>query len=297
MSIRELSGVVVPVVTPVDDEDRVDEPAFRKVIRFVIDAGVDGVFCGGSAGEGPLLSAREWGRMAEIAFDECGDEVSLLGGAMDTSAARMVEKIDVLKDIGYRNIVVTPVFYIATKTSDEHLRLFGAAKEACGDRELIAYNIPGCTNSEIAVETFCEMARRGWIRYCKESSGNLEYFKRLLAAGEEVGLKAFMGDEAGIREGLLSGACGIVPVCANYEPATFVKVYNAGLNGDVKELARMQDRVMYLRDILCFGGVSWLAGVKCAVSTRGFGSGRPVSPIEPAGAEQRKAIEDISPFV
>ncbi len=160
-------------------------------------------------------------------------------------------------------------------------------------QSLIAYNIPSCTNSEIAVETFCEMTRRGWIRYCKESSGNLDYFKKLITAAKDVGLNAFMGDEVGIKEGLLAGACGIVPVCANYEPSTFVKTYQAATRGDVEELTRLYSRIIYVRERLCLGGPCWLAGVKYAAATRGYGSGKPVSPLRPADAEQRKAIDDI----
>lgn len=291
---EELKGVIVPVITPVDDEDRVDEAAFRKVLRFLVKAGVHGVFCGGSAGEGPLLASREWTRMVEIAWDECGKKVHLLGGAIDTSTARVVERIKALVGIGYRNIVVAPTYYLVTRTASEHLRLFEAAKEACGDRELIAYNIPSCTNTEIAVDTFREMGRRGWIRYCKESSGNLEYFRKLVAAGKDVGLKAFMGDENGIAEGLQAGACGIVPVCANYEPATFLRAFAAAERGDAAGLAKAQDRVLVVRKLLCLGGVSWVAGVKYAAASIGFGSGKPVSPLEPAVAAQRKAIDDLT---
>ncbi len=289
----ELRGVIVPLVTPVDDQDRVDEAGLRKAIRFVVDAGVQGVFCGGSAGEGPLLAMREWTRMAEIAFDECGRKVDLLGGAIETSTARVVEKIGILSRIGYQNIVVAPTFYLTIKSASEQLRLFGAAREACGDRELIAYNIPSCTGAEIAVETFCDMARRGWIRYCKESSGNVPYFKKLAAAGKEVGLRAFMGDEDAIAEGLRAGACGIVPVCANYEPATFLAAFAASQRGDAAELDKSQARIRFLRQRLCLGGISWVAGVKYASASIGIGSGKPVSPLEPAGAAQRKSIDAI----
>ena len=61
MKHTELAGVVVPAITPVDDEDRVDEAAFRKGLRRLISAGVHAIFVGGSAGEGPLLTAYEWG--------------------------------------------------------------------------------------------------------------------------------------------------------------------------------------------------------------------------------------------
>ena len=50
--MKPLSGVVVPVITPVDEEDRVDEAAFRQVMRRLIESGVHVLFVGGSAGKG-----------------------------------------------------------------------------------------------------------------------------------------------------------------------------------------------------------------------------------------------------
>ena len=66
----ELKGVIVPVITPTRNDDSVDEISFRKQIRRLIKKGINGMFIGGSAGEGPLLTMKEWHRMSEIAFDE-----------------------------------------------------------------------------------------------------------------------------------------------------------------------------------------------------------------------------------
>ena len=178
--------------------------------------------------------------MVEIALDEVGDEVPLMAGAMDTSARRVCERIKLLRKIGYRRFVLTPTFYIALKTATEHLRLFGQAKEAAGDMEMIAYNIPQCTGSTIPVETLCEMTRRGWIRCCKESSGDWPYLKELIDSGKDVGLSVLAGDEATSGEALLAGACGIVPVCANYDPNTYLRLYEAGARGD-RERSRTPD--------------------------------------------------------
>ena len=76
----ELSGVIPPVLTPTDAQDRVDEPALRQSIRRLIEAGVNGLFIGGTAGEGPLLVEREWSRLMEIAFDEAAGRLPVLGG-------------------------------------------------------------------------------------------------------------------------------------------------------------------------------------------------------------------------
>jgi len=289
----DLFGVVVPIITPVDDNDCVDESAFRKLIQILINSGVNGLFIGGSAGEGPLLTDTEWRRMMEIAFDENKGQVFLFAGTNDTSTARAKEKVKAVKEIGYKCFVLTSTYYLASHTAEERLRFFGACKEAGGDMEMIAYNIPQNIGKEIFVETLCELAKRKWIRYCKESSGNVEYFKRLAAEGGQVGLKVFEGDEQTMADGLAAGACGIVPVCANYEPRTYVDLYQAAANQDFDKVRQFHRRVLYLKEKLVLSGPFWLTGIKYAVSTLGIGNGRTVGPLEQVNEKQKAVIDDI----
>jgi dihydrodipicolinate synthase/N-acetylneuraminate lyase len=290
MGTKEIYGIIVPIITPVDSEDRVDESSFRKLIRHLIEGGVHGLFVGGSAGEGPLLTKKEWTRMLEIARDENGDRVSLLAGVMDTATKRVKEKIQLSKQMGYEFFVVSPTFYLSLTSPEEHLRLLGECIDAGSGMEMVGSNIPKNTQSQIPVEVFQECARRGWIRYCKDSSGDMGYFQSLQARG----LKVFSGTEVDVADKLLAGAVGAVNVCANYEPETYVRAYSAALRKDREELARIQKRVDFLRQNLILAGTCWLSGVKYAVSTLGIGSGNPVSPLQPAPERQRNLIDEIT---
>jgi len=290
MRNKELYGIIVPIITPVESDDRVDENSFRKMIRHVIDGGVHGLFVGGSAGEGPLLTELEWSRMVEIARDENGNRVSLLGGVMDTSAKRVKEKIKILKQMGYEFFVVSPTFYLSLTSPEEHFRLFSECLDAGSGMEMVGYNIPQNTHSQVPVEVLHECVRRGWTRYCKDSSGDMEYFRRL----QGLGLKVFSGSEFDLTDKLLAGAAGLVNVCANYEPETYVQAYSAALKKDREKLAKMQERVDFLRQRLCLEGPCWLSGVKYAMSTLGIGSGKPLSPLQPAPEKQRKMIDEIT---
>jgi 4-hydroxy-tetrahydrodipicolinate synthase len=293
MKHSELGGVVVPAITPVDNEDRVDEAAFRKGLRRLINAGVHGVFVGGSAGEGPLLTAYEWERMVTIARDEVGSDVHLLGGAIDTSTKRVQEKLAILSRLGYPYCVITPTYYITLRHPDEHLRLFGECAEVASATQIIAYNIPSCVGSVIPAEVLLEGARRGYFRYLKESSGDFDYFQRLVTEGREVGLKVLEGEEPHIARGMLAGAVGIVPVCANFEPATYIAAYQAGLARDEAALGPLQERILEVRRQLLFVGPLWIAGIKYAMSLLGVGSGLPVSPLQPLTAVEQQKIADF----
>ena len=156
--------------------------------------------------------------------------------------------------------------------------------------DVVAYNIPSCTASVIPADTVIEMARRGWIHTMKESSADFDYFCLLVTEGAEFGLRVLQGDEARIADGLLAGAVGIVPVCANYEPGTFIRACQAAAAGDKAELARCQERIMVLRRKLPLLGANWIAGVKYGVASLGIGSGKPVSPLQPLTEEEKHAM-------
>jgi 4-hydroxy-tetrahydrodipicolinate synthase len=284
-----MAGIIVPVITPIDYEDRVDETAYRAQLRRLIKAGVHGVFAGGSAGEGPLLTFKEWERMATIAFEECHGKVHLLGGTMDTSTRRIIERIKVLAQIGYENFVVAPTFYVGGKLPSEHLRQFGECKEHCEGMNMIAYNIPSCTGSTISIEVMVEIVRRGWITNCKDSSEDMDYFRKLLLQAGPMGLRVFLGTERKAAEALLAGAVGLVPTCANYEPRPLLAAYEA--RADKDELGRLQVIITSLVNNLLLAPRLWLAGIKYAVSTLGVGTGRVVAPLEPLSVEEKEQLD------
>lgn len=51
LSINDVKGVIPPIITPVDADENVDKAALQRVIDYVIDGGVHGVFALGSNGE------------------------------------------------------------------------------------------------------------------------------------------------------------------------------------------------------------------------------------------------------
>jgi 4-hydroxy-tetrahydrodipicolinate synthase len=289
MSHSPIAGVIVPAVTPIDQQDRVDEDAYRGLLRFLIGSGVHGVFVGGTAGEGPLFTLDEWERMALIAFDECYGKVHLLGGAIDTSTKRVIEKAKILAAIGYEHYVVLPTFYLKLKLPDEHLRLFGECRNAVSDLNMVAYNLPSIAGSSIPVEVVCEMTRRGWISCFKDSAADMIYFDRVMAEAAPLGLGVLMGSEVDAAQALLKGAQGIVPVSANFEPGTHVAAYEA--RRDAGKMAAIDQRIVSVVNNVLLQPRSWLAAAKYASSRLGFGSGLPMSPTEPLSEAERQQVD------
>jgi 4-hydroxy-tetrahydrodipicolinate synthase len=187
---------------------------------------------------------------------------------------------------------VTPTYYLPSAQADSQLNLFGQCYEARQQMQMVLYNIPGCVGTEIAVSTMCEAARRGWIRYCKESSGNMYYFKSLVLTGTEVGLQVLQGDEGCMVQGLLAGACGIVPVCANFEPETYLRTYQAAMKKDLSELEKLDRRILYVKQKVVHSGPFWLSGIKYCMSKKGLASDKVISPLLSTSKEQKDIIDN-----
>jgi 4-hydroxy-tetrahydrodipicolinate synthase len=289
MSNSLITGVIVPVVTPVDRQDRVDEDAYRGLLRFLMGSGVHGIFVGGTAGEGPLFTLYEWERMAVIAFEECHGKVQLLGGTLDTSTRRVIEKAKILAAIGYENYVVLPTFYLKIKLPDEHMRLFGECKEAVSDLNMVVYNLPSIAGSSIPVEVMCEMTRRGWIMCCKDTSEAMHYLDRLLTEAGPLGLGVLMGSDVHAAQALLKGAQGIVPVSANFEPGTYVAAYEARHHAD--KMKQIEERMVSLvHNVLLQPSRGWQQP-----NTRrqvwGLALEGPMSPTEPLSEAERQQVD------
>src|SRR5690606_6808871 len=90
-----LSGVIVPLVTPLTPGEEVDVPSLRKLVRRCVDAGVGAVFAGGSAGTGPLLRDAQWETMLTTVIQEADGKVPTLAGIIATSTARALDQIRV----------------------------------------------------------------------------------------------------------------------------------------------------------------------------------------------------------
>jgi dihydrodipicolinate synthase/N-acetylneuraminate lyase len=118
----------------------------------------------------------------------------------------------------------------------------------------------------------------------------LKYLKTLIRRGKAVGLDVLAGDEFIMGHGLLAGAKGIVPVCANYDPQRYVRLYEAGIRGDRKAVAAQMPDLLHIREVFLLSGASWLAGMKYAMSVLGYGSGKCVSPLESAEIERQARI-------
>jgi len=106
-----IEGMVPPLVVPFTPEDKLDEEAFRKDIRYLIGKGVDGLSTGGSTGEGAILSDAELRHCLEIVMEEKPKGMPVVAGIIRNATRDVIRCALDAKTLGVDAILVTPVSY------------------------------------------------------------------------------------------------------------------------------------------------------------------------------------------
>lgn len=168
-----------------------DEAAFRLLLDRLLGGGVHALFVTGTAGLGSFLTNGTYERAVRIAAEHVAGRVPVLAGVLEPSTARAVERARMARDAGADAVVAVAPFYFRVQNERQLLRHFELIRDAA--EEMAVYNLPGCTGTEIPLAVVGEMARRGWITACKDSSGNADYFAGLCRLGGETGLRVYQG--------------------------------------------------------------------------------------------------------
>lgn len=121
-----IRGILIPVITPFDEKELVDEAMLRKLADFYLKVPVQGLFVLGSSGQGPVMSLAERKRAAEIAIDETRKRLPVVihVGTADTEST--VELARHAAEKGADAIAVVPPFYYSDHTEYEILAHYKA---------------------------------------------------------------------------------------------------------------------------------------------------------------------------
>ncbi len=243
-----LAGIVVPMITPLTADECVDHPAVYRLVDFLIEGGVDGIFVLGSIGEGPYLRRFVRQDLVETTVEAAANRVPVIAGVLEAGTARVVEEMRALEGRGISGYVVTSPFYFGGYRNDELLGHFQRIADAAA-LPIILYSIPQNTGVPLSADLVAQLARVPNIVGVKDSSGDWAEVQRLLL-NRIPSFTVLQGMQTLAAVSLLAGADGLVPAHANICPGLLVGLMDAGRRRDVPALFAHQaqlDRLTMLR--------------------------------------------------
>jgi 4-hydroxy-tetrahydrodipicolinate synthase len=271
-----ISGIIPPVCTPFTSELEVDVPSLERLIGFLLEEGVSGVFMLGSSGETAYLKDGQRDVVVEVAVKTVAGQVPVLAGLIDMTTSRMIEHAGRALGLGADAVVATAPFYAQVTEPPEVLRHFRALKAACG-APLLAYDIPVAVHSKLGVNELVTLAGDHVIDGLKDSSGDIAGMREVIVGTRSLPEFAiFTGSELTIDCAMQVGASGSVPGLGNVDPRGFVELYRSCRAGQWDLARTQQERLMTLFNITRCAqpgkgrSASGLGGFKTALMLRGI---------------------------
>jgi 4-hydroxy-tetrahydrodipicolinate synthase len=280
-------GIFPALVTPFTADDRLDEAAYRRLIRHLLPH-VNGVVPCGTTGEFSSLTLAERQRAIAVCLDEVDGRVPVLAGTGCTSTRETVALTAWARDAGATGALVVAPYFLKPAFNEvyDHFR----AVDQVG-LPFVLYNIPQCAGTHFrwwtAEGSLLDFDHTVGI---KDSSGDLPFLQAMF---EKVKgrVSIFVGHDEVVQPALAAGADGAILASANLIPDVWQRVYQATLQGDLATAQAWQQKVQKLVRIVARCGST--QAVKEGLRMMGLPVGDSRHPIVPGGAFRREDREEL----
>jgi 4-hydroxy-tetrahydrodipicolinate synthase len=292
MTSPTLRGAYTALVTPFTPDGSLDEAAFRRLVRWQVLAGIDGLVPCGTTGEAPTLSPDERDRLIAATVETVAERpsrgrVHVIAGTGTNDTTTTIGATRRAAAIGADAALVVAPYY--NRPDGRMLEAHFRAVADEGDLPIVVYNVPSRTGTNVDAATFLRLAEHPRIIAVKEASGNLEQIARICAERpRDVAVLA--GDDAWTLPILAMGGDGVVSVASNEIPGELVELCAAARAGDWEAARRTHERWLPLF-LANFRGAPNPVPVKAALVAMGLLDGDAVrAPLLTLETEPRAAL-------
>ena len=275
MNADFIRGVVTPLITPVDAEERVYETGLRNQIEHVLRGGVHGVFVVGSTGEFYGIDYDEKKRATEITVDQVKGRVPVYVGASAITTRECIKLSKMAEAAGAQAVtILTPMFI--SPSEEELYKHFRTIAESTA-LPVLVYNNPDRTGINMSANLVERLAEIPNLVGAKDSSGDLTLTSEYIRRTRSKGFKILAGRDTMILATLVYGGVGAVAATSNMAPALVVEIYNKFMAGDIQGALEAQYKLAPLR--IAFGLGSFPVVMKDALNLMGINVGDPIKPL------------------
>lgn len=276
MNTDFIKGVVVPILTPIDENEKIDEARLRDQVDYVIEGGVLGILAFGSNGEFYMVEEDEMERGLKIMLDQAAGRVPVYFGIGAISTKKCCRLAKMAVEAGAAGIsVLQPMFLKPTEA--ELYNHFKTIAESVPETPMLLYNNPGrvgYTMSAGLVERLAHEVPN--IVGMKDTSGDITQTSEFIRRTRDVNFKVFGGKDTLLYASLCHGAVGGVCTAANFMPELITDVYNKFVAGDLAGSLEAQFKLNPVR--LSMDAASFPVAAKDMANLRGRNMGVPYTP-------------------
>ncbi|MEM6262275.1 MAG: 4-hydroxy-tetrahydrodipicolinate synthase [Bacteroidota bacterium] len=282
-----LIGTGVAVVTPFDEQQQVDLPALRRIIRHLIAGKVEYLVALGTTGESVTLSPTESDLVVQTFMEEAAGKVPVVVGVGGNNTASLCEKVaHFTRKFAPAAILSVSPYY--NKPTQEGLYQHYKAVAGATHLPVILYNVPGRTSMNLQADTTLRLANDvANIVAIKEASGNFEQCMKLIE-NRPPGFLVISGDDFLTLPLVALGFDGVISVIANAFPGDFSEMVRLGRLDRTDDARQIHYQLLPLMHLAFEEGNP--AGIKAIMEAQGLCNRRVRLPLIEASEELKANI-------
>ena len=252
--MSKLSGVVPPIGTPVTPTGSVDEAALRRLTRYLLNAGVNGILANGTMGGFAFLTDDEQIRAVSSVVTETDGAVPVIGGIGETCTSRAIQKAKRIAAEGITDVAILAPFYFFA--SQDNLYAYFSEIASAIDLPIYIYDNPVMTKNSIHPETVARLREDiPHVVGIKESNQDCLNLQKLIELNKQDGFSILTGSEHLIVVGLQMGCDGFIGGLHNICPQIAVALYRAFLDDDIDRARQLQRDLTAMCAIFNYGNI------------------------------------------
>ncbi len=276
MNTDFIKGVVVPIITPIDEDEKIDEARLRRQIDYIIDGGLEGILLFGSNGEFYQVEEDEMERGLKIAIDQAAGRVPVYFGIGAINTKKCVRLAKMAASHGAAAVSILQPMFLKPTTEELFLH-FKTIAEAIPQTPVLIYNNPGRVGYGLTAAFISKLAHEVEnIVGMKDTSGDMTLTEECVRLGRDIGFKVFGGKDTLLYVSLCVGAVGGVCTAGNFMPELIGDVYHKYIKGDIDGSREAQFKLNPVR--LSMDPASFPVAAKDMANLRGLDAGVPYLP-------------------
>jgi 4-hydroxy-tetrahydrodipicolinate synthase len=224
--------LLVPVITPFDDDGRVDEGALERHVDDLLSAGANGIVAAATTAEATALDGGERERVIAACARVCAArDAVLVVGAGTYNTKETIARHEALIDVAGVRASLAVVPYYVRPSESAIVTHFQAVAER-SPVPVIVYNIPYRTGRGLGSNALLELAHSDNIVGVKQAVGGIDADTLQVLARAPSTFSVLGGDDAFLLPLILMGGAGAIAASANVATEHYAAMIDSGLAGD-----------------------------------------------------------------
>ncbi|WNH10423.1 dihydrodipicolinate synthase family protein [Thalassobellus suaedae] len=236
---KRFSGVVVPMITPLNKDLTVDVVAVKRIVTLFSKNNIHPLVLG-TTGESSSINENESIKLVEAAVKAKGENQCIYAGIVGNQVSDLINRGNAYIALGADCVVATlPSYYGLTP---DQMTIFYKTLADKISGPIMLYNITATTQMSIPFEVVSKLSNHPNIWGLKDSERDLNRMKNFINEYKEnEKFSYFCGWGAQSAGSLKLGADGIVPSTGNYVPEMYKELYNAALDKEWNVCSKWQN--------------------------------------------------------